>query len=351
MGMVVTLGSLMTDLVGYAARLPTPGETLVGRDFQSFLGGKGCNQAMAARRSGARVALIGRVGDDAYGAAFFPALAAAGIDSAYVTLDPTAGSGVALILIGSETGQNMILALPRANLSLAPADAIRALDALLPGAAVAQADGATILLAQLETNVAAVVAALRHAHARGVMTILNTAPIPADPLPPDLFALVDVLIANELEASALTGLAVTDLDAARLAAQRLLALGAASAVVTLGALGAVWAARAGSPLAAGNAEDGAPSGHGEDAEGRIAPILVPVVDATAAGDAFCGTLAAALASGLPGAAALRRANAAGALAVTRRGALPSLPTAAEIDALLAANDGASDAVNDNQPRL
>ena len=349
--MVVTLGSLMTDLVGYAARLPAPGESLPGRDFQTFLGGKGCNQAVAARRSGARVALIGRVGADAYGEAFFPALATEGIDATHITRSVEAGSGVALILIGADSGQNMILALPRANLAVTPEQTIAALDALISPATTS--NPTAIFLAQLETNVTAVVAGLRHARTRSMMTILNTAPIPPEPLDPGVFALVDVLVANEVEAGALTGLAVGDPDTARLACRALLALGVGGAIVTLGAQGAVWAARPTSPLATHAAVDGSMAGthpetrattraetytEGETVEGNLAPIAVRPVDATAAGDAFCGALAAALASGLPGDVALRRANAAGALTVTRRGALPSLPSAAEIDALLASVD-------------
>ncbi len=343
MGMVVTLGSLMTDLVGYAARLPAPGESLPGRDFQTFLGGKGCNQAVAARRSRAEVALIGRVGADAYGEAFFPALATEGIDATHVSVSPDVGSGVALILIGADTGQNMILALPRANLTLTPEQTIAALDALhvdTPTTATPNdtttptlPNSPAIFLAQLETNVAAVIAGLRHARALGMTTILNTAPIPPEPLDPGVFALVDILVANEVEAGALTGLAVNEHNTATLAAQRLVALGAGAAIVTLGALGGVWAARHPSLLYA-RAVTTNPRVKSLIGGGILPRFDVHAVDATAAGDAFCGALAAALANGLSGGIARARASAAGAFAVTRRGALPSLPTLAEIDALL-----------------
>ncbi|HLY30374.1 MAG TPA: PfkB family carbohydrate kinase, partial [Ktedonobacterales bacterium] len=214
-GRVIVLGSLMTDLVGYAARLPTPGESLPGVDFQTFLGGKGCNQAVAAARSGAQVALIGRIGADAFGEGFFSTLATEGVDAAHVTRTGEAGTGVALIVIGADTGQNMILALPRANLTVTPDETIHALDAL------ARAENLTplspsptrkgearmpgVFLAQLETNLAAVEAGLRHAHALGLTTLLNTAPAPTTPLAADVFPLVDILIANEAEAMALTG--------------------------------------------------------------------------------------------------------------------------------------------------
>jgi len=345
--MVVTLGSLMTDLVGYAARLPAPGESLPGRDFQTFLGGKGCNQAVAARRSGARVALIGRVGADAYGKAFFPALAAEGIDASHVTVGPDVGSGVALILIGADTGQNMILALPRANLTVTPEQTIAALDALVPspGAPLAMSetapDATPIFLAQLETNVAAVVAGLRHARELGMITILNTAPIPPEPLDPAIFALVDILVANEVEASALTGLRVTELNTASEAAKALVALGVGGAIVTMGAQGGAWRARHPSRLF-GRALTTNPRYQSIVGGGILPRFAVRAVDATAAGDAFCGALAASLASGEWGAGPIQRSTAAGALAVTRRGALPSLPTADEIDALLATGRATGD---------
>ncbi len=322
-GNVIVLGSLMTDLVGYATRLPTPGESLPGNDFQTFQGGKGCNQAVAAARCGAHVALIGRVGADSFGESFFPTLASEHIDATHITRDQQTGTGVALILIGADSGQNMILALPRANLTITPDETTRALDALAATHAPTESTP-TIFLAQLETNVAAVEAALRHAHSLGMTTILNTAPIPNRPLAPDMFPLLDLLIANEVEATALTDAAIDDPASAQAACQQLLTQGVSAAIVTLGAQGAVWAAQRG-PLAAS----------GEQQWGMLTPFPVRAIDATAAGDAFCGALAAGLANGLPADEALRRANAAGALATTRKGALPSLPTAEEIDALLA----------------
>jgi ribokinase len=316
MGNVIVLGSLITDLVARAPRLPAPGETVLGDDFAVFLGGKGFNQAVAAARQGARVALIGQVGADAYGDAFFPALGEEGIESAHVDRDPQAGTGVSLVLVGAASGQNMIVASPRANLTLTVAQVEAALDVLLAPAATRGG----VFLAQCETSVATVRAGLRRARDARLTTLLNVAPIPREPLDDALFALVDVLIVNETEAAALAGMAVESPESAREASTRLLARGPRTIVLTLGAQGY---------LASERLKDGAMSHQHQPA------FLVPAVDATAAGDAFCGALAASLAEGLPLPLGLRRANAAGAIAVSRRGALPSLPTAAEVDALLA----------------
>jgi ribokinase len=323
MGSVIVLGSLITDLVARAPRLPAPGETVLSDEFAVFLGGKGFNQAVAAARQGARVSLIGQVGADAYGDAFFPALEAEGVESAHVTRDPTAGTGVSCVLVGEETGQNMIVATPRANLVLIVAQVESAMDTLLGSPSLFRGGGQgerSVFLAQCETSVATVHAGLQRARRNALLTILNVAPIPREPLDDALFALVDVLIPNETEAAALSGIAIDSPAAAHAAAERLLARGPRSIVITLGAQGYLYSSRQ---------ADGTVSHRHEDA------IAVSAVDATAAGDAFCGALAAGLATGLSLEQALRRANVAGALAVTRRGALPSLPTHAEVDALLA----------------
>lgn len=329
MGSVIVLGSLITDLVARAPRLPQPGETVLSEEFAIFLGGKGFNQAVAAARQGAHVALIGQVGADTYGDAFFPALAAEGIDAAHIARDAAAGTGVSCVLVGQESGQNMIVVTPRANFTLAVAHVEAALDALLdqqgtlamsPSAAGEANQGeSTVFLAQCETPMATVGAGLVRARAAGMLTLLNVAPVPRQPIDDALFALVDILIPNETEAAALTGIALDTPASARQAAERLLARGPRHVVITLGAVGYLWSARE---------ADGAITHHAEPA------FAVRAVDVTAAGDAFCGTLAASLAAGLSLEDGLRRANAAGALAAARAGALPSLPAKAQVDALL-----------------
>lgn len=318
MGHVIVFGSLITDLIVRAARLPVPGESLLGESLGTYLGGKGCNQAVAAARLGAHVTLIGCVGEDAYGDAFLDALDREGVNREQVSRAAEVGTGIACVLIASEVGQNAIIALPRANLTRGAADVAGALEAILAGGGAIA--GQDIFLAQCETDIAAVGAALEVAHAAGLRTMLNAAPIPREPLADALLAYVDMLVVNETEAAALAGMPVESPDAARLAAERLIARGLRETVLTLGERGALWSRR--------DAGSGAYMHH------DVPAMQVRQVDATGAGDAFCGALAAGLARGDTTAEALRRASAAGALATTRPGALPALPTADEIEALL-----------------
>jgi ribokinase len=320
MGDVIVFGSLMTDLVVRAPRLPALGESLLGESLETFLGGKGCNQAVAAARLGARVALIGCVGEDAYGDAFLDALDREGVDRQHVTRAAGVGTGTSCVLIASAVGQNALIALPRANLTLGPAKVTSALRATLAGGDASAGARPGVFLAQCETDIAAVAAALDDARRAGMRTVLNAAPIPRDPLTDELLASVDLLVVNETEAATLAGMAVETLEAAHAAAEHLLARGPRETVLTLGARGAVWS--------------------GRRADGRAIIHAVQQVDATAAGDAFCGALAASLARGDAMAVALRRASAAGALAATRLGALPSLPSASEVEALLAREEDA-----------
>lgn len=312
-GPVVVLASFVMDLVARVPRRPRAGESVFGSDFGMFVGGKGNNQALSAARAGARVRVIGRVGDDLFGQPFFDTLRVAGVDATHVLRDAEAGTGVAMPLIELD-GQNSIVIVPRANGRVDAAQVEAAADAF---------DGAAVALAQFEVPLDAVMAALVIARAKGVRTVVNPAPVP-DPAPSldgGWLRLVDVLIPNESEAEALTGVAVHDRASAEQAARALVAAGCGSVIVTLGDRGALWV----------------PALDGEAV--YVPSFAVAQVDATAAGDAFCGALAAALASGLDMRSALRRASAAGALAVTKLGAEPSLPTRAAVDALLARHDG------------
>jgi len=318
MGIVVVLGSLMTDLVARAPRLPHPGESLIGNDFSTFVGGKGMNQAIAARRLGAEVTMIGRVGSDNFGDAFFPVLAQEGIESTYVERDPTIGTGIALIVIAEDSGQNAIVANPRANLAISASTAKAALQAIMNTRT--PSDEINIFLAQCETNRKAYLAGLQRARTFGMVTILNAAPIPREPLNDDVFALVDILVVNEVEASALARVHVSSADTAQAAAAVLLARGPQQVIVTLGAQGCLWSQR--------EQNSDAPSHQ------FVPPFPVKAVDTTAAGDTFCGALADGLASGTPILDAMRCASAASAITVTRRGATASIPTAAEVEAFL-----------------
>ena len=176
MGTVLVLGSTITDLVARAPRLPLPGESVIGNDFGTFLGGKGFNQAVAAARLGASVIMIGRVGTDTFGDAFASALLEEGINSSHLTRDLNAGTGTACVMISTDTGQNSIIVLPRANLALTPTMVDEALQSILTQSAI-QAD-ATIFMAQCEMRMATIAAGLRFAHAAGMTTIFNAAPFP-----------------------------------------------------------------------------------------------------------------------------------------------------------------------------
>ncbi len=303
-GRVTVIGSFMTDLVVRAPRRPLAGESLVGTDFGIFVGGKGNNQAIAAARCGAEVAIVGRIGDDIFAQPLLDMLAATGIASDYVKRDPEAGTGTAMIVV-DPSGQNSIIVTPRANLRLTPQD-IEAARAAFTGAAIA--------LAQLEVPIPTVLAGAKLARAAGARFLFNPAPAPTEPLPEELLRLTSIIVPNEVEAEQLTGIPTDDQEGALRAAQALLEGGPEDVILTLGSRGALWVNHSHTEL--------------------IAPIPVQQVDATAAGDAFCGALAAALALGQSMIQALRWASAAGALAVTKMGATPSLPTRAEVEALL-----------------
>jgi ribokinase len=317
MGRVIVMGSLIVDLVARAAHLPAPGETLLGSDFGEFLGGKGCNQAVAAARQRAQVALIGRVGSDPQADSYAEALAREEIDGSAVGRDSEVGTGRALIYVGDDTGQNMIIVAPQANMRLTREHVSQALDALAPRG---EGHEPWIFLTQCEIPLAATQAGLARARQAGAMTILNPAPVPPTPLEDDLLSLVDVLVPNEPEATALSGFPVESHESAQLAAERILARGPKHIIITLGSQGYLWSTR----------DSSAAFVHSYGAA-----IAVRAVDATAAGDTFCGTLAASLAGGSTMPDALKRANAAAAISVTRKGAQPSIPSAAEVDAMLA----------------
>ncbi len=298
---VLVVGSCMMDLVVRAPRHPRRGETLFGHDFQTGVGGKGLNQAVAARRAGAAsVELIGRIGDDPFGAAIKAYLEEAGVGSTHLVIDHETGTGVAVPIVYDDGG-NTILSVPRANLAMTAADIHAARPAF---------EAADILLLQLECALNAVTAAVELARECGLTTILNAAP--AAPLPAGVRGLPGVLVVNELEAEALLPGFVGDWAAKAMA---LLERETGLAVITLGEEGAVAARADGSVV-------------------HVPPFPVMAIDSVGAGDAFCGAFAVCLAEGAGVREALRFASAAGALAATKAGAAASLPIRADIARLL-----------------
>jgi ribokinase len=312
---IVVVGSLNMDLVVPVPRFPVAGETLLGGDYARHPGGKGANQAVAAARAGGIVAMVGRVGTDAFGEALVDGLAADGVATEAVAALGDAPTGVAFISI-DPSAQNTIIVAPGANARLAGSD-------LEPE----RFAGAQVVLLQLEVPLETTLRAARLGRGAGARVVLNLAP--AQPLTAAQLADVDLLLVNETEAAGLTGIAADEVARAPERAAAALTALVPAAVLTLGAAGAAWAE------AGADAGGEAAGAGGEAVTGLVPGFAVEAIDTTAAGDAFAGALAVRLAQGAPLAEAVRYANAAGALAATRPGAQPSLPTAAELDAFLA----------------
>lgn len=302
--MITVVGSLNIDLVVQAPRMPAPGETIAGHGFHVVPGGKGANQAVAAAKLGVQVAMVGRVGDDGFGHMQREGMEALGIATDFLITDGEAPTGTALIIVDAQ-GQNSIVIVSGANGRLSAAD----VEAARPAIGASDA-----VLLQLENPIPTVQRAAEVARELGVSVILNPAPAPREHLPAMLLRNVDYLIPNELEASALTGIPVADQRSVERAASSLRAQGIETVILTLGAQGALAISSQGTI--------------------RAPAFLVEALDTTAAGDAFVAAFGVALCEGQPLAEALRFANGAGALTVTRLGAQPSLPNRKELDALL-----------------
>jgi ribokinase len=298
---ICVVGAANTDLIATVRRLPALGETVYAESFQTDCGGKGSNQAIMARKLGARVTMVARIGRDVFGERAFRNYERYGIDTSCVVWDEVRPSGVASILV-DEQGRNTIVYAPGANFGLTPQD-IQAARPL-----ITQAD---VVICQLEVPPEVTDEALRTAKSSTrALTILN--PAPAAPVPSELIALCDVVVPNEIEAEAVTGIRVGVLGDAEAAGRRLLGAGAAAAIITLGARGAVVADR--------------------DGTAHIPGIPVEAVDSTGAGDVFIGTLAYFLGRGEALRRAARLANIAAALSVTKAGTQSSFPSRPEINA-------------------
>lgn len=299
---VVVLGSINMDLTTYVPRLPVPGETLFGTSFITVPGGKGFNQAVAAGRLGAKTKFIGRVGDDAFGTAVLELVANEPIDMSGVTIDPEHGTGLAVISV-DEQAENAIIVVSGANMAHDTSEVERCRAALT---------GAKVLLLQMESPLTTSLAAARLAQAQGVPVIFD--PAPPQPMPDAAYALCQIITPNETETEVLVGFRPTNAAEAEQAAQILRQRGVTTAVIKLGAQGVYFQTAASS--------------------GFIPPFTVQAIDSVAAGDAFNGGLAVAIAEGLPIAEAVRWGAAAGALATTKAGASSAMPTRAELLALL-----------------
>ncbi len=296
---VVVVGSYNTDLTIKTAKIPRPGETVIGGIFSRGGGGKGANQAVAAARAGADVSIIARVGEDPLGKEALAKLIEERIDARHVRLDTDVPTGVAFIIV-DEHGENSIVVASGANSCLTPSDIERAGDVIA---------SAKVLLVQLESPLDAVRAAIALAHCNGSVVILN--PAPAHSLDRHLLSEIDIITPNAVEAEMLTGIKIIDEESLRAAAQALLQFGIGRVLITLGKKGVFSATKMKTEW--------------------IQAFKVRAIDSTGAGDVFNGALAAFLAEGMPVEDAARMASAAAAIAVTRMGAQVSAPLRCEIE--------------------
>ena len=299
---ITVLGVFVADTTYRAERPPRMGETILGNSFALGPGGKGSNQSVAIGKLGGNVSLLTRLGDDPFADMAEKAWADAGVKSA-AHRDPASYTGAAYIFVEESSGDNAIIVCPGAATEISTSDIDRNADLI---------SGSAVFMTQLEQPIPAAQHALQLARDAGTTTILN--PAPAAPLDNEMFALCDYITPNETEASEITGVEVTTVDDARAAADALLARGVGTAIITLGAQGALLH----------NAENS-----------ELVPAFDagPVVETTGAGDAFNGGLAVGLAAGIDPVEAVRLGCATAGLSVTRPGTANSMPTRQEVEAL------------------
>ena len=301
---IVILGVFVADTAYVARRQPKMGETLLGDGFALGPGGKGSNQAVAAAKAGGDTAFLSKLGDDAFADMAMKAWAEAGVHPV-VSRDASSYTGAAYIFVEQGTGNNAIIVAPGAAATISPKDM---------DAQAGLIGSAKVFVTQLEQPLDAAVRALEIARAGGAATILN--PAPAQKLDASVFTLCDYLTPNETETEILTGLPVTNVEEARIAAGKLREMGVKTAVITLGEKGALY--------------------HSADESVLVPPFNAgPVKETTGAGDAFNGGFAAALSKGMSPLEAVRFGSAVAGISVTRAGTAPSMPDLAEVEALLA----------------
>lgn len=299
---IVVLGSSNTDMVIKSERLPVPGETILGGTFLMNPGGKGANQAVAISRLGGDVTFVCKTGNDLFGQQSIKLYDKENIDTSFVFKDDELPSGIALITVDAN-GENCIVVAPGANSSLSKADVDLGRRAF---------ENADLLLMQLETPLDTVIYAAEKAKKQGIKVILNPAPAPAQPLPAELLEQLYMIIPNKTESEILSGVEVTGWESARRAADAIQKLGVPVVVITLGSMGTL--------VKDGNHYYEVP-----------VPIKVDAVDTTAAGDTFCGALCVGITEGMALPDAVRFANMAAGISVTKMGAQASIPCRGEIE--------------------
>lgn len=303
-GKILCMGSINMDLVMFMPQLPGPGETVVTDNFSTFPGGKGGNQSVTASVLGGNVCYLGKLATDSFSEELIQALASRGVATDSILRDPESTAGIAIIRVDSK-GQNSISFTPGANALLTP-DEVNANEHLF--------EAGSILLITCEIQPETVYSAVRLAHRKGMLVIMDPAPVPPQPFPADIPECVDIIKPNESEASVISGIQVTDFESAERAVVRLREIGFMTPVVTLGSQGAV-------AFVDGEVK-------------RIDPMPVKTVDSTAAGDVFSGALAAALSQKSSLVNALSFATAAAALSTTVPGAQTSVPQRSQVLAFL-----------------
>ncbi len=298
---IVVVGSCNTDMVIKADRLPVPGETILGGTFFMNPGGKGANQAVAAARMGGNVTLISKTGNDVFGKQSVMLYTAENIKTDYIFSDPKHPSGVALITVDAQ-GENCIVVASGANASLSPSDIDKA---------STEIEGADLILMQLEIPIETVEYVAEKAQKKGIKVILN--PAPARALSDNLLRNLYIIIPNKSEAEILSGIKVTDIESAKLAANIISAKGVNIVVITLGSQGALIK-------------------ENDDFQ-FVDALKVEALDTTAAGDTFCGSVCVGLSEGKSVLESVKLAARAAAITVTRMGAQSSIPYRSELSSL------------------